>query len=333
MRIVVIGGTGHIGTHLSPMLAEAGHAVICVSRAMRDPYQPHDAWNNIARVIFDREAEEARGEFGWQIAELGAEVVIDLTCYALSSAEQLVDALRGRVGHFLHCGTIWVHGHSVLVPTTESAPRAPFGDYGIRKLAIETYLLEQARAGFPATVLHPGHLVGAGWAPVNPAGNFNLQVFSNLAAGREVLLPNLGMETLHHVHAADVAAAFVRAVEHRTAALGENFHVVSPAAVTLRGYAERMAAWFEREPHLRFLPWEEWRAWSSEKDARTTWDHIAHSPHCSIEKARRLLAYEPLYGSLEAVQESVAWLVRMGRLDPSPDSAPHLYQLRSEPRP
>jgi nucleoside-diphosphate-sugar epimerase len=222
------------------------------------------------------------------------------------------------VGHFLHCGTIWVHGHCVQAPTTEDAPRAPFGDYGIRKLAIETYLMEQAREGFPATVLHPGHLVGPGWAPINPAGNFNTAVFSDLAAGREVLLPNLGMETLHHVHAADVASAFVRAVEHRAAALGESFHVVSPAAVTLRGYAERMAAWFGREPLLCFLPWDEWRARSSEKDARITRDHIAHSPHCSIEKARRLLAYEPRYGSLEAVQESVAWLVRMGNLALSP---------------
>src|SRR5580692_1977666 len=259
MRIVVIGGSGHIGTYLSPMLAEAGHEVVCVSRGMRQPYHPHQAWSDIASVQLDRDLEEARGEFGRRIAELGAEVVIDLTCYKPSSAAQLVEALRGRVAHLLHCGTIWVHGHSVLVPTSESAPRAPFGDYGIRKLAIETYLLAQAREGFPATVLHPGHLVGPGWAPVNPAGNFNLEVFANLAAGREVLLPNLGMETLHHVHASDVAAAFVRAAEHREAALGESFHVTSPAAVTLRGYAERMAAYFGREPNLRFLPWEEWR--------------------------------------------------------------------------
>jgi len=314
MRIVVIGGTGHIGTYLSPMLAEARHEVISVSRGTRLPYRPHEAWSEITQVVLDRGAEEARGDFGWRVAKLGAEVVIDLTCYAPTSAAQLVDALRGGVGHFLHCGTIWVHGHSVLVPTTESAPRAPFGDYGVRKLAIETYLLEQAREGFPATVLHPGHLVGPGWAPINPAANFNLQVFSKLAAGTEVLLPNLGMETLHHVHAADVASAFVGAVEHREAAVGESFHVVSPAAVTMRGYAERMAAWFGREPFLRFLPWEQWRAWSSEKDARTTWDHIARSPNCSIEKARRLLGYEPLYGSLEAVEESVAWLVGKGEV-------------------
>lgn len=314
MRVVVIGGTGHIGSYLTPMLVEAGHDVICVARGKREPYHSHEAWRGITRVAVDRGTEEALGEFGRRIAELGAEVVIDLTCYTPSSARQLVDALRGRVTHFLHCGTIWVHGHSVQVPTTEDAPRAPFGDYGIRKLAIETYLLEQAQEGFPATILHPGHLVGPGWPPVNPAGNFNTEVFSSLAAGREVSLPNLGMETLHHVHAADVASAFLCAVRHRDAALGESFHVVSPAAVTLRGFAERVAAWFGREPLLRFLPWEEWRAGSSEKDSRVTWDHIAHSPNCSIEKARRLLSYQPAYGSLEAVQESVAWLVQNGHV-------------------
>jgi nucleoside-diphosphate-sugar epimerase len=224
-----------------------------------------------------------------------------------------VDALRGRVQHFLHCGTIWVHGHSVQVPTTEDAPRQPFGEYGCRKAAIEAYLLQEAGDhGFPATVLHPGHLVGPGWRPINPAGNFNPQVFSQLAAGEEVLLPHLGMETVHHVHADDVAQAFVQALAHRVGALGESFHVVSGAALSLRGYAECMAAWFGQSPRLRCVPWEEWRQACSEKDSAVTWDHIAHSPNCSIEKARRLLGYAPAYTSLEAVQESVSWLREQG---------------------
>lgn len=316
MRIVVIGGSGHIGTWLSPMLAEQGHRVICVSRGEREPYQPHKAWSDIERVTLDRAALEAEGKFGRRIADLDAEVVIDLTCYTVASCDELAAALFGKVGHFLHCGTIWVHGHSVQVPTTENAPRHPFGDYGIRKLAIETGLLTAADIGFPATILHPGHLVGPGWVPINPAANFNLDVFADLAAGREVLLPNLGMETLHHVHASDVAGAFVQAVSHRDASIGESFHVVSGAALTLRGYAEHIAHWFGRELKLRFLPWEEWRALQSEKDARITWDHIARSPNCSIEKARRLLSWEPKYDSLGAVQESLAWLIAEGKLPP-----------------
>src|SRR5712692_5633900 len=144
MRVVVIGGTGHIGTFLSPRLVEAGHDVTCVSRGRREPYRAHEAWERIAHITLDRQVEEANGSFGEQIAALQPDVVIDLTCYYPASAEQLVTALRGRVQHFLHCGTIWVHGHSVQVPTTEDAPREPFGDYGCRKAGIERYLLEEA---------------------------------------------------------------------------------------------------------------------------------------------------------------------------------------------
>src|SRR5271154_6545982 len=234
MRIAIIGGTGHIGSFLTPRLVEAGHAVICVSRGLKEPYQQGPAWKLIQRVEMDRAVEEEAGRFGDRIAGLDCDAVIDLTCYQLPSAEQLVEALRGRGAHLLHCGTIWVHGPSVEVPTTESEPRRAFGDYGKRKAAIEEYLLREARrSALPATILHPGHLVGPGWAPVNPAGNFNPEIFSLLLQGRQVNLPNIGMETVHHVHSDDVAQCFVRAVEQRSSALGESFHVVSPAALTL----------------------------------------------------------------------------------------------------
>ena len=164
-------------------------------------------------------------------------------------------------------------------------------------------------AEFPITILHPGHLVGPGWVPINPAGNFNPTVFSLLRQGKQIQLPNIGMETVHHVHADDVAQGFVKAIERRSAALGEAFHVVSPAAITLRGYAERVSAWFGHTAQLQFLSWEEWRQGVTERDAAVTWDHIAHSPNCSIAKARTLLGYEPRYSSLEAVRESLDWLI------------------------
>ena len=318
MRIVVIGGTGHIGTYLSPRLAEAGHQVLSVSRGQRAPYRDHEAWKRIAAVTLDRSA----ANFAAKIASLQADAIVDLTCYTPESARALVEALRGRIRHFLHCGTIWVHGHSVSVPTGEDEPRQPFGDYGCRKAAIEAYLLKEAREnGFPATVLHPGHLVGPGWFPINPAGNFNPEVFERLAAGDEICLPNIGMETVHHVHCDDVAQMFEKALGAQERALGENFHAVSAQAMTLRGYAEAMAHWFGHSPRLCFLSWEEWRGRFSEKDAATTWDHIAHSPNCSIEKARTLLGYEPRYTGLAAVQESISWLIENGKIRCQPASA------------
>jgi nucleoside-diphosphate-sugar epimerase len=233
-----------------------------------------------------------------------------MICFTLSSARHLVEALHGQVQHLLHCGTIWVHGPSAAVPTSEEQPRRPFGDYGVKKAEIEAYLLGEARLGrVPATVLHPGHIVGPGWPPLNPAGHFNPAVFARLAQGEELALPNLGLETVHHVHADDVAQAFMRALASRSTALGESFHVVSAQALTLRGYAEAMAAWFGQPARLAFVPWQEWRASVSADEAAATWDHIAHSPNCSIAKAQRLLGYQPRYSSLEAIQEAVTWLI------------------------
>ena len=315
MRVVIIGASGHVGTYLVPRLVTAGHEVVAISRGRRAPYQAHGAWAAVERHMIDRSDAEAAGTFGAQIRALAPDAVVDMICFSLDSAQQLVESLRGTVQHFLHCGTIWVHGPSAVVPTTEAQRRTPFGDYGIQKAAIEAYLMDQARrTGFPATVLHPGHIVGPGWAPLNPAGHFNPAVFSQLAAGTELALPNLGLETVHHVHADDVAQAFERSLTHWNAAVGESFHVVSPAAITLRGYAEAAAAWFGQQARLRFLPWPEWRVTVSEAEAKATWDHIAHSPNCSIAKAERLLEYRPRYSSLEAVYEAVQWLVEDGQV-------------------
>ena len=316
-RVVVIGGTGHIGSYLVPRLVELEFELVSVSRRQREPYHTHGAWRRVQQVTVDRAEAEKAGAFGSQIAALKPDIVIDLICFTPESNRSLVEALRGKIQHFLHCGTIWVHGHSTEVPTSEAAPRNPFGEYGLNKAVIEQDLLREARQrGFPATVLHPGHIVGPGWTPLNPAGNFNPEVFAKLARGDALALPNFGLETIHHVHADDVAQGFEKAATHWSRAVGESFHLVSPAAVTLRGYAEAVAGWAGHDAELTFLPFERWCEGVSEEEAQATWEHIARSPNCSIAKARQALDYYPRYSSLQAVRESLTSLVERGVVTP-----------------
>ena len=196
MRVVIIGGTGHVGTYLVPKLVEAGYEVISVSRQHRVAYESHVAWKSVQEVRIDRARAEQAGTFGHQIRELAADVVIDMICFTLGSVKQLVESFRGEVRHFLHCGSIWVHGHSVQIPTMETQPRHPFGEYGLNKAAVEAYLLaESQRTGFPATILHPGHIVGRGWVPLNPVGNFNSDAFVRLSSvPAEAVRPYLDLE-------------------------------------------------------------------------------------------------------------------------------------------
>jgi nucleoside-diphosphate-sugar epimerase len=315
-RVVVIGATGHVGGYLVPRLVAAGHEVVAISRGLSTPYRDDPAWESVQRVALDREAGDADGTFGAAIADLNPDVVIDMVCFTRDSAEKLVDAIRGRVDLLISCGTIWIHGPATAVPVAENEAREAFGDYGTQKSEIEEYLLAQSRdGGVPAIVLHPGHITGPGWRMINAAANLDLEVWRTLATGETLTLPNFGLETVHHVHADDVAQAFQLALENPGAAVGKGYHVVSERAVTLRGIAEAAAGWFGQEADLRFVPFDEFRAATSTENADATWEHIARSPSMSIESAKRDLGYAPNYTSLESIAEGLQWLIDDGQLD------------------
>ena len=128
MRIVVIGGSGHIGSFLIPRLVRAGHEVVSLSRGQREPYVADEAWQQVQQVHLDRDREEQAGMFGDRVVALDAEVVIDLVCFTATSAQALVDRLRGGTDHLIHCGSIWRYGPSVKVPVTEDETSPPFGE-------------------------------------------------------------------------------------------------------------------------------------------------------------------------------------------------------------
>jgi nucleoside-diphosphate-sugar epimerase len=314
-RIVIVGGSGHVGTYLVPTLIGRGHEVVNVCRGAAKPYRPHPAWKAVEQVIVDRKAEEAKGKFGSRIANLNADIVIDMISFELERTQQLVEALRGKIEHYLFCSSIWVYGHATSVPSTETDPTNAIDTYGINKAKIEAWLSQQTRRnGFPATCFRPGHIVGEGWVPINPQANANPNVFSVIARGEELVLPNLGLEMLHHVHADDVAQWIIRAIEHRAASIGEVFNTVSSQALTLRGYAEAMYRWFGQEPRLSFAPFDQWKLSQEKRDADSSWGHIMRSSCVSIEKSRQRLGYNPRFSSLEAIQQSVTALIVSGQI-------------------
>jgi nucleoside-diphosphate-sugar epimerase len=316
MRIVVIGGSGHIGTFLVPRLVRAGHEVVSISRGRRSSYIDDPAWQDVRQVTADRAAEDREGTFPSRVADLEPDVVIDLICFTPDAAAALVERLRGRTGHLLHCGSIWRAGPSLKKPITEDNGAPPVGEYGIAKAAIAHMLREETRSGgLVTTSLHPGHIVGPGWHPIGPLGNNDPTVWHKLSAGQPLDVPGIGTESMHHVHADDVAQAFEAAVDHRDAAAGEDFSVVAPSALTVRGYAQIAASWFGQNAELRTVTWDEFRSSTDGQAAQSSWDHLVRN-HCfSIDKARRLLGYAPRYEPEDAVLESVRWLIDHDELE------------------
>ena len=131
MRIVVIGGSGHVGTYLVPRLVEAGH------RGSLDQPRTEGTTRSIPpgitssrwRWTASRRPKEPSGE---RVLGLEPDVVVDMICFTPASACQLVEALRGRISHLLHCGTIWctATAHRYRPPRIR---RAVLREYGVQK--------------------------------------------------------------------------------------------------------------------------------------------------------------------------------------------------------
>jgi nucleoside-diphosphate-sugar epimerase len=315
VRIVVIGGSGHVGSFLVPRLVRAGHDVVNLTRGARAPYVDDDAWSKVEQIQVDRAAEDAAGTFGQRVATLEADVVVDMICFTPESAAALVEALRGHSRHLIHCGTIWRYGVSLKQPMREDDTSPPFGEYGTQKAAIAELLAAETRSGgLVTTVLQPGHISGPGWPPIGPLGNLDPDIWYALSAGQEITVPGLGAELMHHVHADDVAQAFQLAIEQRDAASGESFNVVAPSALTVRGFLEIAAGWFGQTARIRSVSWAEFRFGTTAAYADSSWQHLWRSQYASIEKARTLLSYTPAYEPEAAVLDGIRWLIDHDRL-------------------
>ena len=317
MKILVIGGTGHTGSYLVPRLVLGGHEVKVVARNPSAHYtDPRLAWGQVEWIIADRTAEEMDDTWKQRMASLDVDVVMDLICYTPQQSQIMTEAFEGRIRHFLHCGTIWAYGPSTRRPHRESDPRKPIGDYGAKKAIIEADLINRYQTqGFPATIVHPGHISGRKWLPIDPQGTRNgTGVYHKLARGETVHLPQFGRETLQHVHGDDVAQMFELAMIHRQAALGESFSAVAPYAVSLVGCCEFVASLFGRDPNIEFVSHDEMERSLGAPAWAITKDHIAHSPCCSIEKAQRLLGYSPRYTTEQIYVECLEYLLETGEL-------------------
>ena len=317
MDILVVGGTGHIGSYLVPRLVLDGHRVRVVARTPRPQYaEERLVWSQVEWIQADRRAEEADGTWLQRMRSIETDVVVDLIAFTVQENAAMIEAFKGRIAHFLHCGTIWAYGPSARTPYQEHFPRRPITEYGINKAAIEADLLRAWSAErFPATVVHPGHISGRRWLPIDPQGSrAGVEVYEKLATGQVVHLPDLGLYTIHHVHGDDVAQLFHRAIDQRPQSLGQSFSAVAPYALSLVACCQSVASLFGRQPALEFVPLQRMVDFVGQEAYDVIAAHCQHAPCSSIAKAEQLLGYQPRYTTEQIYAECIEYLLESGQL-------------------
>ena len=314
MKVIVIGGTGHIGTFLIPMLVKSGYQTIYITRGKSKPYVDDIAWEKAQNIILDRNSDK---DFVKKIMEINPDIIVDLINYNINETKKIVEAIQKSscCSHYLYCSSIWAHGRSQVLPIgRESLTKEPICDYGKDKYESEKYLLEKYRKeNFPVTIICPGQISGPGWDIINPWGGLDYRPFQIIADGETIFLPNFGQETLHHIHGEDVAQLFFKAISKRNQALGEVFNAVSGGSITLYGYAKLLFDYFGKEAKIEFKPWKEFCEYvGNKKETDMGYKHLIRSGFFNHDKEEKLLGFRPKYTNTETILAAVKSYVDRG---------------------
>jgi nucleoside-diphosphate-sugar epimerase len=230
----------------------------------------------------------------------------------------LAAARAAGARRFVHCSTIGVHGHVRSTSADEASPYAPGDLYQKTKVEAEALCGEEMkRGGMEIVILRPCSIYGPGDLRM-------LKMFRMLARGTFFLVGPC-RENFHAVYIDDLIDGFLRAME-RPGIAGETFILGGPRYLPLKDYVGIAAAAVGAPPPRRRLPYGPLFAASALCEAlcrpigiepplhRRRIRFFRNNRAFSIEKARRLLGYEPRVDLEEGMRRTVAWYRKAGLL-------------------
>ena len=227
----------------------------------------------------------------------------------------LEESKRRKVTRFVHCSTVGVQGEIEDPPADESYRYKPGDHYQESKLAGEKLALEYIAGGSPVVIVRPVGLYG-------PGDERFLKLFRPIAKGYFVMIGT--GETLYHLtYIDDLVRGFVLAGT-RPEAVGEIFTIAGEKYTTLNELVDLIGAAVGRKRRRISVPLRPvmWAADICDRSFRffgmsppiypRRVEFFALDRAFSIEKARKLLGYEPEIGLEEGLRRTAEWYRSQG---------------------
>jgi len=308
MNVLVIGGTRFLGVAIVRALHRRGCRTTVAHRGHTRADLPEGV-TEYALDIRDRNALAAclRGH--------RYDAVID-TILDADALRFIVPLLEGRIRQFVHCGSTGVYTPMVRIPAQEGDVCNPLPEYGGfgPKLEQDKVLLQaHEKTGFPATILRPTNIYGAGDIPLDIWGTRNPGFFRRLVQHEPVTLPNDGRALLQPGHVEELGEAFALALD-APGAIGKVYNISSARAVELRAYLQilkdalRSESPVEYEPMERLLEKYLPARKINEGGLRFVCEHMC----VDITKAREELGFAPTISLEEGLAQNLAWMREKG---------------------
>ena len=313
-RVLVTGGAGFIGSHIAEAYLAAGWEVVVLDDLSRGHQRNIPSGARFVKAdVRTPEARKMLADGGFTVlnhhaAQIDVRVSVDEPALdAGINVVGLVNLLDGagaggvRRVVFASSGGV-VYGDPDVVPTPETAPKAPISPYGVSKLAGEYYMRALAALrGFEVVAMRYANVFGPRQDPKSEAGVVSIFV-SRLLEQRPLTVFGDGKQTRDYVFVRDVARANVLA---STAAVPAGstiddtaFNIATARQTNVLELAELVGKVMAQKPVIEMAPARPGELYRSSLD---------------ISKAGKMLGWRPEFGFAEGLPQLVDWFRKEGR--------------------
>jgi UDP-glucuronate 4-epimerase len=306
MNILVTGAAGFIGSHLAERLVDLGHTVRgldCLtdyySRALKELNREVLRRKGVAVLPLDlavddlSEAIEDVEVVFHSAAQPGISATVTFETYVrnnITATYRLIDAVKdvSSLRGFVYLSTSSVYG-AVATGSEESEPK-PTSYYGVTKLAAEQLVLAHTRdKGFPACSLRLFSVYG----PRERPDKLYPKLIRGLLEDKPVpLFEGCESHRRSYTYVGDIIDGLVSVLDNWDRCVGEIFNIGTDTSITT-GEGIRIVEEIVGRP-VR-----------ADRKPRRAGDQ--QETHANIEKARRILGYNPTTAPGEGLERSVEW--------------------------
>lgn len=308
MKVLVLGGTGYIGSHAVEELARRGHQVSVFARGLTRPQFPE----NVSLVKGDRNNREDLA----RARSRGFEAVIDINAYTREQTQAAIDAFDGAISRFVHLSTMAVCRKESFLPVDEDDPLVtdPTAGYGYDKAECERALRwAHTKTGFPFVSVRPTGVYG----PRDRKSRENYYL-KRIVAGDPVIVPDGGAIPIFAVYVGDVVAVLANALDAQGVA-GAAYNISQPELVSVNRHISNIARLAGGQADVAHVP-----ARLLERLGFNLLQFPYYSRErlivCDTRAARRDLGFQPTPYA-RALADTVGYLLERG-----PESLPSLEE-------
>lgn len=301
-RALIIGGTGFLGAAIVRALSEAGWNVTNLARGRQAA-----PFADVPLLIADRAQP---GELARATQPHDFDLVVDCAAYQEAHVAAAIQAFAGRTRLYVFISTDFVYAAApdAKFPVVEDAPKQRDVPYAAGKLDCEAALLQAwNEQQFPATILRPPHILGAGKAlGCDPLVMREAGLLNDMRNGRELPLLAEGQLLVQPVWNREVGSciAHLAAIEGQECC-GQIFNCAGPDAITTRRYYEIIAEYLGVPLRFRSVAMSDFVQQSPDKA------HIARHRIYDLSRLQEVTGYKPHLRVEDAIGETAQWMNQM----------------------